>query len=181
MVDAFADEHGRTYPPLNGGDAGTLLGFLDYQRGTLAWKCAGLTDEQLRVSRPPSLITLGGLLKHLACVEDDWFGEVAGGRPTAEPWASVDRDADPDWEWTTAADTSGEELRALWTERVDRARDVVDGLLRDGGAAALDETHTAWLGQVSLRWMIVHMIEEYARHNGHADLLRESIDGQIGE
>ncbi len=138
-------------------------------------------DEQLRVALRPSTLTLGGLLKHLARVEDDWFTEVVGGEPTPEPWASPDTEADPDWAWTSAAKDSGDDLRALWAERVDRARAVVEGRIRDGGAEALGQTHSAWLGRVSLRWVIAHMVEEYARHNGHADLIRESIDGQTGE
>jgi hypothetical protein len=106
---------------------------------------------------------------------------VVGGEPTPQPWASVDREADPDREWRSAADDSGDDLRALWAERVWRARAVVDGRLRDGAADALGETHPAWLGRVSLRWVIVHMTDEHARHNRQADLIRESIDGQTGE
>jgi uncharacterized damage-inducible protein DinB len=180
MTDVATDEQGRPLPPLDGGEVATLLGFLDYQRATLAWKCSGLTDEQLRIARAPSTVTLGGLLKHLARVEDDWFSEVVGGGPIGEPWASAD-EADPDWDWNSAADDSGDDLRALWAERVERSRAVVAGRLRDGGAEALGGTHAAWLGPVSLRWVIVHMIEEYARHNGQADLIREAIDGQTGE
>ena len=177
------DEHGRRNPPHAGTELETLLGFLDYQRATLQWKCRGLTDEQLRVARPPSAVTLAGLLKHLAYVEDYWFIEVVAGEPTPEPWASADTQADPDWEWTSAAGDHGDDLRALWAERVDRARAVVDARVRDGETEALAETYPAWGGQgrVSLRWVLVHMIEEYARHNGHADPLRESIDGQTGE
>jgi len=158
-----------------------LLGFLDYQRATLAWKCGGLTDEQLRIARPPSSVTLGGLLKHLASIEDEWFTEVVALLPTPEPWASVDQQAEPDWAWTSATDDSGEELRALWAERVGRSRAVVADLIRAQGFGALDQTHAAWLGAVTLRWVILHMIEEYARHNGQADLIRESIDGLVGE
>jgi len=108
---------------------------------------------------------------------------VVGGEPTAEPWASADTDADPDWEWTSAADDSGDDLRALWAERVKRSDAVVQRRLGQGEAAALSEAHSAWGGQgrASLRWVLVHMIEEYARHNGHADLIRESLDGATGE
>ena len=181
MTDEIPDGSGRPAPPVVGDEASTLLGFLDYQRATLAWKCRGLTDDQLRVSRPPSVITLGGLLKHMASVEDGWFTEVVAGEPLPEPWASVDLATEPDWEWSSAAHDSGAELFALWEERVERSRAVVDGLIKDRGVDALAGLHSAWLGQVSLRWVITHMIEEYARHNGHADFLRESIDGQTGE
>jgi uncharacterized damage-inducible protein DinB len=183
MDEAETDEHGRPEPPQEGDEAATLLGFLDYQRATLAWKCGGLSDEQLRVALPPTSMTLGGMLKHLAYVEDYWFTQVAGGEPAPEPWASVDWQADPDWDWHSAAGDSGDGLRALWSERAGRSRAVVDAQLGHGAARALGEAHPAWDGQgrVSLRWVVVHMVEEYARHNGHADLIRESIDGQTGE
>jgi uncharacterized damage-inducible protein DinB len=179
----MTDEHGRPMPPEESGEVETLQGFLAYQRGTLAWKCRGLSDEQLRVALPPTSMTLGGMLKHLAYVEDFWFTEVVGGEPAPEPWASAVTKADPDWDWTSAATDSGDELQALWAERVSRSDAVVQARLGQGEAAALSESHSAWGGQgrASLRWVLVHMIEEYARHNGHADLIRESIDGQTGE
>jgi uncharacterized damage-inducible protein DinB len=187
MAGALVDEYGRPEPPRESGEVATLLGFLDYQRATLEWKCRGLSDEQLRVALPPSPMTLGGLLKHLACVEDSWFTEVVAGQPAVEPWASADFQADPEWTWRSAALDSGEYLRALWTEGVNRSRAVVQAQLGRDEEAALSETHVvpedAWGVQdrVSLRWVLVHMIEEYARHNGHADLIRESIDGQTGD
>ena len=185
VEEVRVDEPARPEPPRESTEAATLLGFLDYQRVTLQRKCHGLTDEQLRVARPPSPITLGGLLKHLACVEDSWFTEVVAGQPLPEPWASVDFEADPDWTWHSAAADSGDALRALWAERVSRSRDVVKARLSEGEDTALGQTHPAlyWGDHehVSLRWVLAHMIEEYARHNGHADLIRESIDGQTGE
>ncbi len=185
MSETRSDEHGRSEPPRDGTEAATLLGFLDYQRATLQWKCHGLSDEQLRMARPPSPMTLGGLLKHMACVEDSWFTEVVGAQQLPEPWASVDFDADPDWTFHSAAADSGAALRALWADRVNRARVIVNEQLSDGAEAALKQDHAVlyWGDQerVSLRWVLTHMIEEYARHNGHADLIRESIDGQTGE
>jgi uncharacterized damage-inducible protein DinB len=183
MAEAMVDEYGRPEPPHDGGEVATLLGFLDYQRATLEWKCRGLSDEQLRVALRPSSMTLGGLLKHLACVEDSWFTEVVAGEPALEPWASVDFQADPEWTWHSAAFDSGEYLRALWTEGVNRSRAVVQAQLSRGEEAALSQTHADWQlpDPLSLRWVLVHMIEEYARHNGHADLMRESIDGQTGD
>ena len=101
----------RPEPPREGGEVATLLGFLDYQRATLEWKCHGLSDEQFRVALRTSSMTLGGLLKHLACVEDSWFTEVVAGEPALEPWASVDFQADPEWTWHfvvgLAADVAG--------------------------------------------------------------------------
>jgi uncharacterized damage-inducible protein DinB len=183
MAEVTVDEYGRPGPPPEGSEVATLLGFLDYQRATLEWKCRGLSDEQLRMALPPSPITLGGLLKHLACVEDSWFTEVVAGEPAVEPWASADYQADPQWNWHSAAGDSGEYLRALWTSGVNRSRAVVQAQLTRGGEVALNAAHADWQlpRPVSLRWVLVHMIEEYARHNGHADLIRESIDGQTGD
>jgi hypothetical protein len=114
----------------------------------------------------------------MARVEDNWFSEVVAEAETLEPWASMPWAA----EWEDAAAHTGEELRKLWAERVEASRCVVAAQLA-AGDDALGVTHPAWGGQgrPSLRWVLVHMIEEYARHNGHADLLRESIDGQTGE
>lgn len=181
MGEIETDEHGRPEPPREAGEAATLIGFLEYQRATLEWKCRGLTDEQLRVSRPPSTMTLGGMLKHLACVEDGWFTQVAAGQPDPEPWGSVDWDADPDWEWHTAAEDTPEQLLALWRDAVARARVAVDEALADGGLDQLAQRTWPDGRAPSLRWILCHMIEEYARHNGHADLIRESVDGQVGE
>ena len=177
------DEHGRPEPPFDGDETATLTGFLDFQRATLEWRCRELTDEQLRTALPPTSMTLGGLLKHLAFVEDMWFAEVVAGEARTEPWAKVDWKADPDWDWHSAADDTGDELRTLWAERVERSRAVVRAQLGDDAAEGLRTTHPVREGRapVSLRWVLVHMIEEYARHNGHADLIRESIDGQTGE
>jgi uncharacterized protein DUF664 len=116
MAEVMVDEYGRLEPPHAGGEVATLLGFLDYQRATLEWKCRGPSDEQLRVALRPSSMTLGGLVKHLACVEDSWFTDVVAGEPLPEPWASVDFRADPEWTWHSAASDPGAYLWALWTE-----------------------------------------------------------------
>lgn len=180
MTDTTMDEQGRPEPPLAADEAGTLLGFLDFQRATLGWKTRGVDAEGLRrrLDGHPSGMTLGGLLKHLAYVEDYWFTEVVAGDATTQPWASVDWRADGDWDWHSAADDDGDQLRGLWEASVARSRAVVRGRLTDLGA-----TSPAWGGraEVSLRWVLTHMVEEYARHNGHADLLREQLDGQTGE
>lgn len=181
MSAPHIDEHGRPEPPLAGDESHTLRGFLDYQRATLEWKCRGLSDAQLRVALPPTSMTLGGMLKHLAYVEDYWFVETVEGGAAPEPWGSADWAADRDWEWHSAADDTGEELRGLWAQRVESSRAILAREL--AGVAGLGTTYPAWKGraQVSLRWVLTHMIEEYARHNGHADLLRESLDGECGE
>lgn len=179
------DERGRPEPAFAAGEAGTLLGFLEFQRATFRWRTQGLTDEQLRrtVDGHPSPMTLGGMLKHLSFVEFFWFEVTALGKPTSQPWVDVDWDADPDWDWHSADQDGAEDLRALWEESVATSQGIVTDLLGEDPAAGLAGTHPAWGGaaDVSLRWIIVHMIEEYARHNGHADLLREQIDGQTGE
>ncbi|MEP6851975.1 MAG: DinB family protein [bacterium] len=175
------DQYGRPAPPVAGDEAATLLGFLDYQRATLAWKCRGLDSAALGVTVGASSMTLGGLLKHLAYVESDWFSHDLHGHDRQPPWNSVDWSADPDWEWHSAAQDSPERLRALWEDAVGHSRQLTAQALADGGLGRLAQREGPD-GQVpSLRWILCHMIEEYARHNGHADLLRESIDGTTGE
>jgi uncharacterized damage-inducible protein DinB len=176
------DEQGRPEPPVAAGEVATLLGFLDYQRATLAWKCSGLDAAGLRATTAASTMTLGGILKHMALVEYGWFSRALHGREYAPPWDAVDWKADPDWEWHTAAEDSPEELFALWQRAVDQSRADVAAALDSGeGLGRLAERTWPDGRSPSLRWILCHMIEEYARHNGHADLLRESIDGATGE
>lgn len=175
------DEQGRPEPPIGANEVETLIGFLDYQRATLAWKTSGLGARDLNRTTASSSMTLGGLLKHLTWVEDYWFSRRLLGRPPAPQWADIDWRSEPDWEWTSAATDSPAELKAMWSATVEASRSAVDGALRSG---SLDQfAATPWPNgeSPSLRWILVHMIEEYARHNGHADLLRESIDGLVGE
>jgi uncharacterized damage-inducible protein DinB len=175
------DEQGRPEPPLAGDETATLLGFLDFQRATLAWKCAGLDAAGLRATVGASTMTLGGMLKHLALVEDDWCSQSLYGRDPQPPWDTVDWKADRDWDWHSAADDSPEQLRALWEDAVARSRSLVDEALADGGLDRLARRTWPDGRAPSLRWILVHLIEEYARHNGHADLIRESVDGLVGE
>jgi uncharacterized damage-inducible protein DinB len=175
------DPQGRPEPPLAADETATLLGFLDYQRATLAWKCAGLGAEGLAATTAASTMTLGGLLKHMALVEDSWFSRALFGRGYAQPWAGVDWKNDPDWEWRTAAEDTPEQLRTLWQSAVEASRAAVAEALADGGLDRLSERPFADGSRPNLRWIVCHMIEEYARHNGHADLLRESVDGETGE
>ena len=176
MTDISEDQ--RPEPPLAGNEVETLLGFLDYQRATLQWKCSGLNDEQLRVTLPPTTMSLGGMLMHLARVEDGWFVDVVAERGKSAPWATMEWAA----EWDVVATKDRGELWGMWLDSAEQSRRVVAEQLQSS-EGALDVTHPAWGGQasVSLRWVLVHMIEEYARHNGHADLLRQSIDGETGE
>lgn len=169
-----------TEPPVAGNETDTLLGSLERQRATFAWKCGGLDAAGLSATVGASSMTLGGLLKHLALVEDDYFSVRLLGHPAAAPWDAVDWDADRDWEWRTAADDSPEELMALWHETVDRSRAAVAEVLTRGGLDQLVQ-NSRWTEPPSLRRTLIDIIEEYARHTGHADLLRESVDGLTGE
>lgn len=178
----------RTDPPQDADELTTLCGFLDYFRDTLRVKAGGLDHAQLSQSLPPSDLTLGALVKHLAAVEDQWFGEMLWGLPEDEPWASADWAQDPDWEFTSAAQDSPEALWAQYELSVARSRERLAAALAElpGGSGA-DPCSIMGLatgderGQFSLRWILVHLIEEYARHCGHADLIRQSVDGAIGD
>ncbi|MEV4079612.1 DinB family protein [Nonomuraea fuscirosea] len=176
------DEQGRPEPPIAADETGTLLGFLEFQRATFAWKCGGLDAGALKATVGASSMTLGGMLKHLAYVEDYWFSRTLHAREGQALWGTVDWKADVDWDWHSAADDSPEEIYALWDDSVSRSRAAVEEALAGGGgmdqlAQRIRSDGTA----PSLRWLVVHMIEEYARHNGHADLIRESVDGLVGE
>src|SRR5262249_26427353 len=171
------DEQGRPEPPLAADETATIVGFLEYQRATLAWKCSGLDTAGLRATVGPSSMTLGGMLKHLAYVEEGWFSRRLHGRDPQPPWDTVDWKADPDWDWHSAAEDSPEQLRTLWQDAVARSRSLVAEALADGGLEQLARRTWPDGRAPSLRWILLHMIEEYARHNGHADLLRESVDG----
>ena len=170
-----------TGPPKVGSEIDTLIGALERNRRTFAWKCGGLGAEDLRRTLGPSTMTLGGLLKHLALVEDEYFTRQLTGAPSlTPPFDTVDFDADPDWEWRTAADDTAEELMGLWEECVARSRRNLAAAYADG-ADALSGTGWADGEPPTVRRLVVDMVEEYARHTGHADLIRESIDGLVGE
>lgn len=176
------DAQGRPEPPLAGSEAATLVAFLEFHRATLAWKCAGLDADQLARTVGASSMTLGGLLKHLAWVEDYWFGYRLLGRDPSPPWSTADWTADGDWEWHSAAHDEPEYLRSLWESSVAGSRQILEEAL--SFPAGLDQHARRCRPEAeapTLRWILVHMIEEYARHNGHADLMRESIDGSVGE
>jgi uncharacterized damage-inducible protein DinB len=175
------DEHGRPEPPLAADELGTLLGFLDFQRATLAWKCSGLDAAGLQATVGASTMTLGGMLKHLALVEDGWFSRSLHGLEQEAPWNTVDWKADPDWDWHSAAEDTPEQLMALWQAAVARSRSLLREALANGGLDQLARRTWPDGRAPSLRWILCHMIEEYARHNGHADLIRESVDGLVGE
>ncbi len=165
-------------PPHRTADERTLLdAFLDWYREGAIAKLEGLTQAQTAQRHVPSETTMIGLLHHLTLVEGWWFGQQFAGEDERAPWNAVDWDATPDWEFTTARDLSVDEVVAGFKAACDRSRAVVAGAsLDDLGATVSDER-----GAFSLRWMYLHLIEEYARHLGHLDILRELTDGAVGE
>ena len=168
----------RSDPVPDGSDLVLLAEYLDYQRETVLAKTDGLTQAQLTTSHPPSALTLAGLLYHLALVEESWMEVRFGGLPDRDPWATVDWGADPDWEFHTARTVDPDALRARYREACERSRQVVAGA---SGADQLSARPLRDGRHFSLRWVLLHLIEETARHAGHADLLREAIDGSVGE
>jgi uncharacterized damage-inducible protein DinB len=164
----------RPMPPLNADERATLESWLDFHRATLAMKCEGLDDEQAaQTSVPPSGFTLTGLVQHLAEVERNWFRRVLAGEhapPIYDPEADPNG---PDGGFDLAENATLSAALATWHEEIARARDLC-------AARSLTDTGRFMGQDVSLRWIYVHLIEEYARHNGHADLLRERIDGATG-
>ncbi|MFB6847115.1 DinB family protein [Streptomyces sp. NPDC056373] len=158
-------------------DERTMLeGWLDYHRQTLAWKCEGLSDEQLRTAAvEPSDLSLLGLVRHMADVERSWFRRVLTGEDV-QPiyWSDENRDGEF---LLTEADT-WQEAHGTWQAEIETAR-------RNAARFGLDDVTEGKHGRTgerfNLRWLYTHMIEEYARHNGHADLLRERIDGATGD
>ena len=165
----------RPEPPYTGDERATLAGFLDFQRATLEWKCSGLDPEQLaRRAMPPSTLSLLGIVRHMADVERGWFSRVAGVHREAHYYAEDDRDLD--FNGAVPDPAVVEDAFTTWHDEIEKSRATV-------AATELAGTFTAPQSgrQFSLRWVLTHMIEEYARHNGHADLLRERIDGETGE
>jgi hypothetical protein len=166
-------EQGYPDPPVSADETTTLLNFLERQRATFAWKCGGLDASSLAAMTTASGMTLGGMLKHLARFEDDMATEWLNGLPQLPPWNAVDWEAEPDWDWRSASEDTPEELYARWQTAVERARERFEAALGQGS-----EQRPA--GLPSIRYVLINMIEEYARHNGHADLIREAIDGLVG-
>ena len=168
----------RTDPPDSGSELVALTAFLDFQRATMLLKTEGLTREQLAQPLPPSSLTLAGLLNHLAKVEDVWFRVRFEGLSPADWRADASGDAAPDWDFTTATALDPAALRDRYRQACAASRAVIER------ASDLDQLSVLPRrdgGQVDLRWILVHMIEETARHAGHADLLREAVDGTVGE
>ncbi len=170
----------RIDPPPAADEATTLVGFLNYQRDTLRWKCSDLSAAQLATALAPTTMTLGGLLKHLAVVEAGWLNLTFAGGVEMPSWFNDLDQSDPDWSFTSASASAPEQLFAWFDESIAVSdRVIADALASAEGLGSLSEEDDG--KRFSLRWILCHLIEEYARHNGHADLLRESIDGLSGE
>ena len=166
----------RQDPPYAATEREMLDSWLDFHRATLARKCDGLTNEQLRMrSVPPSSLSLIGLVRHMAEVERGWFSQVLAGESVPDLYAT---DRDPEADFNDTANADADEMIAAWQAEIEEARRAA-AACPSLDAFALRRTHRG--NEVTLRWIMVHMIEEYARHNGHADLLRERIDGVVGD
>ncbi len=175
MVDMtwIAPQIDRTDAPFVGDERTILEGYLDWHRETLLNKCSGLTEAELKkASAEPSNLTLLGLVRHMTEVEHWWFSVRSAGRPESPIYCT---DESPDGDFDDVADADPEANLAAFLAECQTSREAVADL-------PLDHTfiHARRQVEMSLRWVYVHMIEEYARHNGHADLIRERIDGATG-
>ncbi|MFD5112120.1 MULTISPECIES: DinB family protein [unclassified Streptomyces] len=167
----------RSEPSTVAGEREMLDGWLDYHRETLAVKCAGLDDKQLReASVPPAELTLLGLVRHMAEVERGWFRRTLSNEEAGPIYYTDD---DPDGDFHVGEGDTWDEAYATWQAEIARARELSAPLSLDDVGAGRRHRETG--EPYSLRWIYTHMIEEYARHNGHADLLRERIDGATGD
>jgi hypothetical protein len=168
-------------PPFAGTESEHLLGSLDRLRATFRWKADGLETAAMRTSMPSSTLTVGGLLKHLAVQEDYAALVKVAGRPMPPVWDDNGWDSDDDWEFSSAAEQSAAELYALYDGAVDRARELVRAALDehglDGSSALTLEDGT----RVSVRRILFDLLEEYGRHTGHIDMVRQAVDGRVGE
>jgi Protein of unknown function (DUF664) len=168
-------------PPLAGTEAEQLIGALDRLRATFRWKAGGLDSAGLQTRVGASALTLGGLLKHLAAVEDHTFTKKLAGEPMGAPWDATGWDGSSDWMFTSAADDGPDELYALWDAAVERSRARLAAALDRAGLDQLVHVSDDDGRHASLRRLVCDLVEEYGRHTGHADLIREAVDGLVGE
>ena len=179
FADMFVplDQDRRVDAPGRAEEAVTLEGFLRWQRATLELKCAGLNPEQLaRRAVPPSTLSLLGLVRHLADVERNWFRRGLAGENVPPIYVSIE-EADGDFDGAVADPAVVAQAWSAWRDEVEYADRFV-AATPDLLSVSVDDPDR---GPLSLRWVLVHMIEEYARHVGHADLLRQLIDGRVGQ
>lgn len=177
----MGDEDRPWEPPLAGGEIEQLLGSLNRLRMTFRWKADGLDEKGLQVRVGASGLTLGGLLKHLSAVEDYTFTGKLRGEPIGEPWDSFGSDGSNDWEFETAAQDPPNFLYALWDGAVERSNRRLDDALATGGLDQLVDIAADDGRHANLRRLLCDLLEEYGRHTGQADLIREEVDGLVGE
>jgi hypothetical protein len=168
-------------PPFAGTETEHIIGSLDRLRWTFRWKADDLDAAGLQTRIGASSLSLGGLLKHLALEEDYIFGKKLSGEPLGPPWDPTNWDDDEDWEFTSAANDPPEELYALYDGAVERSRAKLDAALANGGLDQLVHVSFPDGRHANLCRLLCDLIEEYGRHTGHADLLREAVDGRTGE
>jgi hypothetical protein len=168
-------------PSLTAGEVEMLMFALDRSRAQFAWKCGGLDAVSLNRPQPPSTLTLGSLLKHMAMVEERYTIDFTG-QPPGPPLDAPEAATDPAWVWRSASDDSPAELYTLWRNAVEHSRAAMANALADGGLDQPAKYTRSHSGEApNLRRIAVDLHDEYARHVGHADLLREAIDGLVGE
>ena len=166
-------------PAMTAGEVDMLLFALERSRAQFAWKCAGLDAAELSKPHPPSAMTIGGLLKHLALDEDRFTAVDLTGEPLGPPWDTADFKADPEWDWRSAAADSPEELYALWQGAVESSRAAWARVLADGGLDQPSKFVMRNGESPNLGRILVDLHDEYARHVGHADLFREDLDPSV--
>lgn len=177
----MSDSDRRWEPPLAGTELEHLLGALDRLRATFRWKADDLDAVGLRTRVGASDLTLGGLLKHLAVVEDSVFASRLSGEPLGAPWNTADRDDPHERAFSSAADDTPQQLYRFWDGAVERSRTRLDAALARGGLDQLVHVRGPDGRHANLRRLVCDLIEEYGRHTGHADMLREAVDGLVGE
>jgi hypothetical protein len=168
-------------PPLAGTETEALVGALDRLRAVFRWKVDDLDSTGLRTPISSSSLTLGGLLKHLAAIEDYYSTVKLTGEPLGSPWADAGWDGSDDWEFESAADDGPEQLYDLYDGAVERARRRVAAAVEQGGLDQEVDASGAGGQHANLRRLVCDLVEEYGRHTGHADILREHVDGRVGE
>jgi hypothetical protein len=175
------DEFPWWEPPLAGTEVEHLVGALERLRITFRWKADDLDAAGLQQRIGASALTLGNLLKHLAYAEDYMFTTKLRGNPTGPPWEHAESRPSGDWVFASAADDAPEELYRLWDGAVERSRERLGAALDEGGLDQPVDMSFPDGRHASLRRLLCDLIEEYGRHTGHADLLREAVDGRVGE
>lgn len=175
-MSTITDPDERTVTPMVASEVETVLQLLAFQRDTLRWKCSGLSAEQLALRHAPSDLSLGGLLKHLALVEASWTTTVFAGGAGAPPWLSPAGERSEGWTFRTTDDDSPE----LLFSRLDEAQQLTERAATDAESLEVIAQESPEGKPCSLRWILLHLVQEYGRHLGHADLIREAVDGSVG-